>query len=346
MGLGGHASRMPSFRPWESITRDVVREAIIPLSRHSDGSGGVALATVWNKGERVRAESMVTHAWSNVFTYIVAAIVADALERDCYDEEAELLANGRIEELKDMLRQKNVLQRVYWVCALCINQHSAICGGYAPEPEQKGTKDHDAWLESQLNTTTGKPYPLCDCKEEKIFNNKPATCELNKFDDMMRLLAALAEPKDGLPGQNVREFTQVVAMDKHFVLLSRVWCLAEIVEAEKSEILQNVKIYDGECVDEEYHKLKHLDIRDCEASRPEDKQEILGKIGNIDVFCENMRELIMGESGLLSRFADREDAVKNAARIARRSAEERAAEDAAAQAAGHAEEHAAGPEAV
>jgi len=306
LGLGGDR-RMASFSPTASTTRDVVREAIIPLSRLDGDAGGVALATKWNQGEPLRAERMVTHAWSNLFTDLVAAIAADALGRDRYDEEAELLASGNVEELKVRLIAAGTLQQVYWVCSFSINQHAGICGSYGPPPPDDHSR-YEIWAESRLNTVTKELYPLCTCREPKYFNNFPVECELNKFDDMMALLS------------EDREFRHVVAMDRTFALLTRVWCLAEIVEAEASQIPQNVLIYDEECIEAEYHKLKRLDIRECEATRQEDKDEILARIPDIDVFCESLQELIMGDGGLLSKFTDREAKMRNVARFVRRTA--------------------------
>merc|ERR1719230_1981733 len=111
------------------------------------------------------------------------------------------------------------------------------------------------------------------------------------------------------------EFRHVVAMDRTFALLTRVWCLAEIVEAEASQIPQNVLIYDEDCIEAEYHKLKRLDIRECEATRQEDKDDILANIPDADVFSESLQELIMGDGGLLSNFSDREAKLRNAARL-------------------------------
>jgi len=305
LGLDGGTRCMPSFRPAMSTTRDVVREAIIPVSRFSDGSGGEALATKWNRGERVRAEKMVTHAWSNFFTDLVAAIVAEALGQDRYIEAAGLLAEGRVEELKGRLRDAGTLQQVYWVCAFSINQHAGICGDFGPEPREPGPR-HDIWAESRLNTVSKEVYPLCPCREPKYFNDAPVPCELNKFDDMMALLSA----GDGL--------RHVVAMDRKFALLTRVWCLAEVAESAASRIPQTVLICDDGCIDAEYRKLKRLDIRECEATRQEDKDEILASIPDIDVFNESLQELVMGDCGLLSKFTVREAKLRNAAKFMRR----------------------------
>eukprot|EP00449_Zooxanthella_nutricula_P059265 CAMPEP_0198560888 /NCGR_PEP_ID=MMETSP1462-20131121/94610_1 /TAXON_ID=1333877 /ORGANISM="Brandtodinium nutriculum, Strain RCC3387" /LENGTH=83 /DNA_ID=CAMNT_0044291763 /DNA_START=6 /DNA_END=254 /DNA_ORIENTATION=+ len=83
---------------------------------------------------------MVTHAWSSTFTDLVAAVVADALGRDRYIEELDLLVAGRIEELKVQLRAARTLQQVYWVCCFSINQHAGICGGYGSAPQEPGPR--------------------------------------------------------------------------------------------------------------------------------------------------------------------------------------------------------------
>merc|ERR1712066_650055 len=165
---------------------------------------------------------------------------------------------GGLAELRDQLRLRDALSRVYWVCAFCINQHASICGGYGPPPEDP--RRHAVWAESRLNTVTKEFYPLCDCSQLKVFNDKPLRCELNKFDDMMAMLA-----RDG-------GLTQVIAMDKNFETVSRVWCLAEIVEAEASQIKQKMIVYSKAGIKTHYDKIKTLDITECEASRIEDKQ--------------------------------------------------------------------------
>ena len=56
--------------------------------------------------------------------------------------------------------------------------------------------DFQEWDEKRHDTVTGKEYPLCKCKERKVFSNEPNTCELNKFQWMMRHSAQpLAEAK-------------------------------------------------------------------------------------------------------------------------------------------------------
>merc|ERR1712216_233460 len=75
---------MPHYVPEKHTTNDVVRQAIIPASRCGDG-GGVAMATVWNKGKFVPADRLVTHNWDNLFYHLVAAMVADGLDLPLFD---------------------------------------------------------------------------------------------------------------------------------------------------------------------------------------------------------------------------------------------------------------------
>ena len=58
-----HGSIMPSFVVERSTTNDVVRQAIIPMSRDADpAGGGHALASIWSQGQAVAPERMVTHS--------------------------------------------------------------------------------------------------------------------------------------------------------------------------------------------------------------------------------------------------------------------------------------------
>merc|ERR1719221_1575942 len=80
--LGGTA--MPWYDPWRHTTNDVVRAAIIPMSRQ--GKHGCAYASVIAHGAEARplAERLCTHDWRNLFLHLVSAVVADALDQDEY----------------------------------------------------------------------------------------------------------------------------------------------------------------------------------------------------------------------------------------------------------------------
>mmetsp|Transcript_25352 Transcript_25352/g.69188 ORF Transcript_25352/g.69188 Transcript_25352/m.69188 type:complete len:170 (+) Transcript_25352:60-569(+) len=74
------AGDMPHFHPGRSTTNDVVRQAIIPASVPKEPAArGVAWATMASGGGAQPADHMVTHSWDNLFSHLVAAVVADAL---------------------------------------------------------------------------------------------------------------------------------------------------------------------------------------------------------------------------------------------------------------------------
>ena len=104
--------------------------------------------------------------------------------------------------------------RVYWICAFSVNQHSGICA----------TPDG-------CDSLTKLPYVPCDCNLQKHFNTtapltsdgRSVNCEMNKFSDMIALLAA-----------GNAKFSQIVAVDVAFGLFRRAWCVAELVQACQS----------------------------------------------------------------------------------------------------------------
>ena len=198
---------MPSFSPERSLTVDVVREVIIPLSRTD--SGGVALATKWNRGRPLVPQHMVTHSWSNNFVNLSAAIVADALGCETYGEIAQRLGTKvGLATIVSELEAADKLDSTYWVCAFSINQHATICHGFGPSPPP-GTDAWAAWEKKTRNSITGERYPLCPCHEPKTSHDFVA-CEVNKFDSTMTLLA-----------QQAAGVSQVVVVDPQFDVLYR-----------------------------------------------------------------------------------------------------------------------------
>lgn len=127
---------MVNFDPRRSRTNDVVRQAIIPMTR--DGSGGVALSTLW---EEPAPQTMVTHNWSNTFSHLVAAVLADAMGKSTYSAVVEsLCSKAGLQKLHSQLRSEQ-LHASYWICAMCVNQHASICDGFGSEP----AANSDAW---------------------------------------------------------------------------------------------------------------------------------------------------------------------------------------------------------
>jgi len=269
-----------------------VRGAIIPATRER----ACALATQLMDGEAVRPAKMVTHCWGNRFLDLVAAVVADALGDSQWAAVQYLLKHG-VGSLRDMLREKGALNRTYWICTLSINQHCGICGA-----NPRGDKD----------PVTGVEYAPCTCDAPKYFNTtEPVTdqgasieCELNKFDDMMMLLAATNA-----------DFAQVVAAGRQCLLFSRAWCVAELAAARKMGMRQRLCIHSEELLEELAPRLRGLRVQDMEASRPEDVQEIMSRIVDVDEFNERLHQLIFGERGGLVASWNLMDAVQQMDRM-------------------------------
>jgi len=113
-------------------------------------------------------------------------------------------------------------------------------------------------------------------------------------------------------------FRHVVAIDEHFNVFMRAWCVAEIVEGSALHLSQRMVIHSQESFDRHYNDLKHLDVRACRASRLADKMEILGRIKDIDMFNEYLQWLIFGTDGLFDEFLDWESRLLMVSKIASR----------------------------
>merc|ERR1712232_65732 len=96
-------------------------------------------------------------------------------------------------------------------------------------------------------------------------------------------------------GRNTRgdRFSQVVAVDTEFQLLARVWCVAELVEAHRLHLHQNVMVHSvasrNQCMD----LLTRFDVREASASFPRDKDLVLSKIADKDLFNEQLEDLVL-----------------------------------------------------
>lgn len=286
---------MPSFDPERSTTNDVVRQAVIPLSRGTGHGEGQALASIWNEGRPVLATRMVTHNWSNRFLHLVGAVIADSLGAGTYERVIEQLETlDGIEGLREDLILLDRMDTTYWVCAFSVNQHASICAGFgSPPPED--SDQYDQWVAKACDSVTQKPFKACDCQTTKYFNNEPALTELNKFDDMMALLANEAEG-----------FVHIVGVDKNFDVFMRAWCVAEMVEGGTLHVPQRVIIHSNNSLERHYMALAALDVRMCQATRAEDKEEILARIEDISIFNEYLQWLLFDAEGLFGELIDQE----------------------------------------
>ena len=294
---------MPGFDPRRSLTNDVVRRAIIPESRVGDG--GYALATLWS-GKEMNPQVMVTHNWTNGFGSLVSAILADALGRPGYQEvSAQIATPSGIEQVRAKLAGK--LKTTYWVCAFCINQHASICGGFGPEPPH-GTHEWAAWNRRRYDSVTGEAFMPCNCQVEKVFSHTDARSELNKFDDMMTHLA-----------QQVGRFAQLIVVDDAFDVLYRAWCVAEIFEASVLGMESRIQVSSQDAVDQNYDRLSLLDVRQCTASSQADKDMIMAKIADVEVFNWRIQQLIFAEEmGLFVRWVEGNERSRQVGRIIKR----------------------------
>ena len=273
---------MQSFQPSVHTTTDVVRLAIIPLTASSCSS----YAQLVNKGAKVLPKKMVTHNWSNLFRDLLASVISEALGEHTFEFVAELLSDkAGVKALEDMLRVHGSLQETYWICAFAVNQHAGIC-----RTNPAGTVD----------PVTGLTHPTCQCSEPKFFNEDPPLnddgksiqCEMNKFDDMMALLAT--ENPD---------FAEVVAVDASLDLFGRAWCVAELAEAHRMGMAQSLKMRNAETLLRRQLTLQGLKVENMKASRPEDVVEILAKIPDKEAFNAKLQELIFdSNAGLVAAW--------------------------------------------
>mmetsp|Transcript_94271 Transcript_94271/g.250317 ORF Transcript_94271/g.250317 Transcript_94271/m.250317 type:complete len:348 (-) Transcript_94271:141-1184(-) len=291
-GLGG--DYMAHFDPGRHTTNDVVRQAIIPLSKE----GKNAYSQVMMGNEPIRPDCMVTHNWSNLFRDLIACIIADALNEAEFGRVAYCM-DHHWDVLERWLTALNKMETTYWICAFSVSQHDGICGANPG---------------NVADTVTGEEHPVCDCGKPKYFNSDPPVrtdgnsilCEMNKFDDMMCYLAATDQG-----------FRQIIAVDRGFELFSRAWCIAELAAAHEMGMVQLLKVSSADNLDRQEQKLHNLKVREMKASRPEDVIEILNKIADKEEFDRRVQELLFGSIFANWRNLDTEEQLKHAGRMAR-----------------------------
>ena len=273
-----YQENLPSMPDWkyaprEHKTRDVVRRAIIPSTSREECSFSVS---AFNKDGPKRAQVMVTHNWGNSFSDLLAAVLSDALQECSFSLPAELLQE-ECTFLQDLLAKMGRLDHTYWICAFAVNQHISIC--------HSNPYDRDPF--------TNQLHPVCQCNSTNIIDSdgRSASSEINKFDDMMRLLATTGGCR------------QVIAVDKPLDLFRRAWCVAEIAEAKRLQMDQSLKLWSKATLQERARTLENLDVRDMRASSDKDKELILGKIQDVDDFNAKLQVLIFDpKSGLVATW--------------------------------------------
>eukprot|EP00928_Gymnodinium_smaydae_P062540 TRINITY_DN46381_c0_g1_i2.p1 TRINITY_DN46381_c0_g1~~TRINITY_DN46381_c0_g1_i2.p1 ORF type:complete len:691 (-),score=62.81 TRINITY_DN46381_c0_g1_i2:302-2068(-) len=325
--LGSSGGQMPHFSREFSTTNDVVRQAVIPMTR-THGGGGTSYACFIkpNVGSELPS-CMVSHTWTNSFTHFVGAVIADALGEEEYCAIVGRLcgSDAHRQLLMSEVVEKRVSHKRYWICAFCVNQHRSICDSLGREPPL-GTEHHRRWDLVRRDSVTHEVFPLCNCGQAKHLNNSPSKCELDKFDEMMSLLS-----------RRVPQFRLLVAVDASFAVFTRAWCVAELVEAYNSRIPIDVCLLTNKSLDVDaedltvYTKLATLTVEECEASRPEDKIAILAKIRDVQIFDTQLQMAVFGDRGLLRQrlvgFGVLEAAAYSARRIQAVAHRQRSAED-------------------
>lgn len=220
------------------------------------------------------ASKMVTHNWTNKFSHLVAAVVADGLQLEKFDLVLEQLLPDKIGGLIHKLEDLDVLDDSYWICALSVNQHCTLCHR----------------MPAAKTDSQGCEVKLCDCSTPKVCIGDLS--EVNKFDDMMCYLQAT------VPG-----FAHVIAVDQGMDLFNRIWCIAELAEANRLYLEQAIKVHSRECLEANMKSLMDLDVSRAEASRQEDKEFIMRKIGDVDKFNKTVRDILLHrDHGLITIF--------------------------------------------
>jgi len=82
---------------------------------------------------------------------------------------------------------------------------------------------------------------------------------------------------------HVGAFKQVVALDENMQLVSRAWCVAELVEGRGLKIQRAYVSYDC-LLRSKTAALKMIRVQDCKASRPEAVEEILAQVKDKEKF--------------------------------------------------------------
>ena len=209
---------------------------------------------------------MVTHNWGNHFSHLMAAIISQALRECSYAMTAQMLDQDP-DLICSILEQSGRLNDVYWICALSVNQHVCIC--------HTNPKDKDP--------ISGMLHPPCSCRLRNIVDpdGRSVESEINKFDDMMWHLARTGRCR------------HLIAVDQSMDLFNRAWCIAEIAEAKRLGMRQNLKLESRTIL--ETHSDMRLDVRNMVCSSVRDKDLIMKKIGDVECFNERLQSLVFGK---------------------------------------------------
>jgi len=216
------------------------------------------------------------------------------------------LSKHKLPILKEELRYRNKLSMPIWFCPFSVNQHDNICGSFAPgEPDIK-----------RMDAVTGQIHPLCQCGTVKHFNDAGASCEINKFDDMLSFMCDECR-------KQFSDFCLIAVVDPAHDYFDRIWCMAELVQAKKMGMNVKMKFPTHVISPNDARKLRNIRIENCKATRQEDYENVLRNIGDdsqIRAFNQNLQEVFFGVEDVLhnwqrdAAFRDLANAMMNGGR--------------------------------
>eukprot|EP00439_Symbiodinium_sp_Y106_P086849 s519_g36.t1 len=259
---------MPHYDLDTTRTVDVVWQVIIPETAEK----GCSYADLLQSSEKRLPDKMVSHNWRNLFSHLMAALFADAAGKTSFRTVLSWMRLGSPgwDLIEAEVQDAGQLDSSRWLCIFAVNQHVSICD------KTWGGKD----------SLLGRPYIPCGCRKEKVHSG--IFCEMNKFDAMIALF------KERHP-----RYEHVVAVDDGLHVLTRIWVIAEIAEVFRNRLPCKVVLLQPRGI-ELLSRVKEMDVRDAQASRPEDVHMILEKIVDKTEFNERTRSALMKVAYLAS----------------------------------------------
>eukprot|EP00931_Biecheleriopsis_adriatica_P011609 TRINITY_DN11268_c0_g1_i4.p1 TRINITY_DN11268_c0_g1~~TRINITY_DN11268_c0_g1_i4.p1 ORF type:complete len:816 (-),score=84.41 TRINITY_DN11268_c0_g1_i4:104-2209(-) len=259
---------MEHYDPDQHTEEDVLRRAIIPLTAQERCSYATKMKQEGTGPSRPQV--MVTHAWTNNFKDLIAAICAHAIGEEEYCMVGRLLVSDP-DGLRKWIAACGNFSITYWICLFSVNPHASFCGA-----NPNGRQD----------PVTHETHPTCPCGLQKQFNHTPPLyedrsigCEMNKFHLMLQYLSA----EDS-------QLELVCAVDYDFDVFTRAWCISEIAEAHTGGVIRlQLKIHSSDRLEEQKHRLQGMKVENLQATREEDKKEILDAIPDKAKFNDHLQ---------------------------------------------------------
>jgi hypothetical protein len=293
LGGGGNpanADQLQDFRSWMEANgwRNAARrsrrsfgqgagQAQPPIAMSTDFQerqlpNAMAYATVVADGNPVIADKMVIHWWGGKFVDLIAAIISDALNYKTCEEVSTMLHNRKIDALRAQLSESKRLTFRYWCDAFSVNQHTSISSISPP------------------NDSQGYPITPCESSVAKHFDGPH--CEVNKFHDMIAYLKKMVRERSRLHGVHQR-FGAVISCDRELRFLSRVWCLAEAVEASNLSVPQTLRFHSAQTLQGALQQIDSVNVDDARASFAADKSTLLENITDRSAFNSKAKKTML-----------------------------------------------------